>query len=99
MTKKTIEECFYDLNKIQMMMPLHVQNYTDFYSSIEHATNVGKMFPQPENAIASGELVYQWLSRSAASSIGFRRIVSQTKGQMKPADAENHFRCFKTIRF
>ena len=28
--EKTIEECFYDLDKIQMMMPLHVQNYTDF---------------------------------------------------------------------
>ena len=33
------------------MMPLHVQNYTDFYSSIEHATNVGKMFRDPANAL------------------------------------------------
>ena len=49
--EKTIEECFYDLDKVQMMMPLHVQNYTDFYSSIEHATNVGKMFRDPANAL------------------------------------------------
>jgi fumarylacetoacetase len=34
-----------------MMMPVHIPNYTDFYSSIEHATNVGKMFRDPANAL------------------------------------------------
>lgn len=33
-----------------MLMPLKVPNYTDFYSSIEHATNVGKMF-RPDNPL------------------------------------------------
>ena len=35
-----------------MMMPLHVQITMIFYSSIEHATNVGKMFRDPANAFA-----------------------------------------------
>ncbi len=35
----------------QMHMPFEVGDYTDFYSSIEHATNVGKMFRDPENAL------------------------------------------------
>jgi len=35
----------------QMHMPVKVGDYTDFYSSIEHATNVGKMFRDPENAL------------------------------------------------
>ncbi|WP_074410293.1 fumarylacetoacetase [Aquimarina megaterium] len=34
-----------------MYMPVFVRDYTDFYSSIEHATNVGKMFRDPENAL------------------------------------------------
>jgi fumarylacetoacetase len=34
-----------------MHMPVYVRDYTDFYSSIEHATNVGKMFRDPENAL------------------------------------------------
>ena len=34
-----------------MHMPVCVGDYTDFYSSIEHATNVGKMFRDPENAL------------------------------------------------
>ncbi len=34
-----------------MHLPIHIGDYTDFYSSIEHATNVGKMFRDPENAL------------------------------------------------
>ena len=37
--------------KAKMHMPVEVGDYTDFYSSIEHATNVGKMFRDPENAL------------------------------------------------
>ncbi len=36
---------------VQMLMPVKVGDYTDFYSSIDHATNVGKMFRDPENAL------------------------------------------------
>ena len=38
-------------DSIQMLMPLQVGDYTDFYSSIEHATNVGIMFRDPANAL------------------------------------------------
>lgn len=34
-----------------MHMPVKVGDYTDFYSSIEHATNVGTMFRDPNNAL------------------------------------------------
>ncbi len=37
--------------QVQMFMPVQVPNYTDFYSSMEHATNVGTMFRDPENAL------------------------------------------------
>src|ERR1043165_8413476 len=40
----------------QMLMPVYVPNYTDFYSSREHATNVGTMFRDPANA-----LIPNWL--------------------------------------
>ncbi|WP_213196619.1 fumarylacetoacetase [Cloacibacterium caeni] len=87
--EKTIEECFYDLDKVQMMMPLHVQNYTDFYSSIEHATNVGKMFRDPANALLPNwkHLPVGYHGRASSivvSGINFHR----PKGQMKLADAE-----------
>lgn len=34
-----------------MLLPVQIGDYTDFYSSKEHATNVGKMFRDPENAL------------------------------------------------
>ncbi len=35
----------------EMLLPVKIGDYTDFYSSMEHATNVGKMFRDPENAL------------------------------------------------
>ena len=34
-----------------MHLPVQVGDYTDFYSSEDHARNVGKMFRDPENAL------------------------------------------------
>lgn len=34
-----------------MHLPLQIPGYTDFYSSKEHATNVGAMFRDPDNAL------------------------------------------------
>ena len=41
----------FSLNDIEMLLPVQIGDYTDFYSSKEHATNVGKMFRDPENAL------------------------------------------------
>lgn len=86
---KTIEECFYAYDQVKMMLPVHVPNYTDFYSSIEHATNVGMMFRDPENALLPNWKHLPVGYHGRASSI----VVSGTefhrpKGQMKPPDTE-----------
>ena len=39
------KSCIYDRSQIQMHLPLKINEYTDFYSSREHATNVGVRFP------------------------------------------------------
>ena len=41
----------YQNNDVEMVMPVKIGDYTDFYSSKDHATNVGKMFRDPENAL------------------------------------------------
>lgn len=88
--QKTIEECFYDFKDVQMMMPVHVPNYTDFYSSIEHATNVGIMFRDPANALLPNWKHLPVGYHGRASSI----VISGTefhrpKGQTKPVADEN----------
>jgi fumarylacetoacetase len=74
---------------VQMLMPVKVGNYTDFYSSIQHATNVGSMFRDPKNALLPNYRHIPIGYHGRASSI----TVSGTsfhrpKGQTKAADAE-----------
>lgn len=39
------------MDEVEMQLPVLIGDYTDFYSSKEHATNVGMMFRDPENAL------------------------------------------------
>ncbi|WP_369754061.1 fumarylacetoacetase [Flavobacterium sp. WC2409] len=41
----------FNIADVEMQLPVLIGDYTDFYSSKEHATNVGKMFRDPENAL------------------------------------------------
>jgi fumarylacetoacetase len=71
----------------QMLMPVYVPNYTDFYSSKEHATNVGIMFRDPANALLPNWKHLPVGYHGRASSI----VVSGTpihrpKGQTKADD-------------
>jgi len=38
---------------VNMLLPLKVGDYTDFYSSIDHATNIGTMIRDPKNALST----------------------------------------------
>lgn len=76
----------------KMHMPVQVGDYTDFYSSIEHATNVGKMFRDPENALLPNWKHLPVGYHGRASSI----VVSGTdirrpQGQIKKGDAAPQF--------
>ena len=39
------------VSEVEMQLPVQIGDYTDFYSSKEHATNVGMMFRDPANAL------------------------------------------------
>lgn len=79
------------LDEIEMKLPLQIGDYTDFYSSREHATNVGKMFRDPANALLPNwlHLPVGYHGRSSSiiqSGIPIRRPNGQTlpKGADKP---------------
>lgn len=87
--KETLEEALYPIEEAYMQLPVHIPNYTDFYSSIEHATNVGKMFRDPNNALLPNWKHIPVGYHGRASSI----VISGTplhrpKGQTKANDAE-----------
>jgi len=70
---------------VELLLPLRIGDYTDFYSSREHATNVGTMFRDPDNALLPNWLHLPVGYHGRASSI----VVSGTpihrpKGQFLP---------------
>lgn len=74
---------------VQLLLPVRVGDYTDFYSSIDHATNVGTMFRDPKNALLPNWKHLPVGYHGRASSI----VVSGTefhrpKGQTKPSENE-----------
>ena len=81
--------CIIDHSSVTMHLPVNVGDYTDCYSSEDHARNVGKMFRDPENALLPNWKHMPVAYHGRASSI----VVSETPitrphGQLKPSDNE-----------
>ncbi|MHB1107303.1 MAG: fumarylacetoacetase [Lutibacter sp.] len=69
------EVIIFDVNEVEMLLPIHVGDYTDFYSSKEHATNVGIMFRGADNALMPNWLHMPIGYHGRSSSI----VISGTK--------------------
>ena len=79
--------CLVPVATVTMHMPVEVGDYTDFYSSEDHARNVGKMFRDPDNALLPNWKHMPVGYHGRASSI----VVSGTPirrpmGQTRPSD-------------
>ncbi|WP_276392645.1 fumarylacetoacetase [Eudoraea chungangensis] len=79
----------FTMEEIEMQLPVQIGDYTDFYSSKEHATNIGSMFRDPENALLPNWLHIPIGYHGRSSTI----ITSDTKirrpkGQTKPKGAD-----------
>ena len=49
--KKHQDVVIFKMEDVEMQLPVYIGDYTDFFSSKEHATNTGTMFRDPENAL------------------------------------------------
>lgn len=86
--KKHKDVVIFKLEDIEMLLPVQIGDYTDFYSSKEHATNVGKMFRDPENALLPNWLHIPVGYHGRSSTIVPSGInVRRPNGQTMPADA------------
>jgi fumarylacetoacetase len=83
------QQALVPLRDAVLQLPVFIPDYTDFYSSEEHATNVGSMFRDPKNALLPNWKHIPIGYHGRASSI----VVSGTpihrpKGQIKPPDTD-----------
>jgi fumarylacetoacetase len=77
------------MESVKLHLPIVVAGYTDFYSSKEHATNVGVMFRGKDNALQPNWLHMPIGYNGRASTV----VVSGTpvrrpRGQLKPPGAD-----------
>ena len=84
-----VNQVLIPVEQTTMLMPVEIGDYTDFYSSKEHATNVGTMFRDPNNALLPNWL---WIpvgyhGRSSSVIISDQDI-HRPKGQTKPNENE-----------
>tara|TARA_R110002049_G_scaffold30496_2_gene104409 strand:+ start:3897 stop:5174 length:1278 start_codon:yes stop_codon:yes gene_type:complete len=81
------KQVLFTMDEIEMQLPVQVGDYTDFYASKEHATNVGSLFRDPENA-----LLPNWLRipigyhGRSSSIIPSGTPIHRPIGQTKPGD-------------
>ncbi len=85
--KEARAKVFQSISNVQMQLPVRIGDYTDFYSSIDHATNIGTMIRDPKNALMSNWKHIPVGYHGRSSSI----IISGTdfhrpKGQSLPAE-------------
>jgi fumarylacetoacetase len=78
------QAALHPIASVEMLLPATIGDYTDFYSSREHATNVGTMFRGPDNALQENWLhlpvgYHGRTSSVVVSGTDIRRPMGQTK--------------------
>jgi fumarylacetoacetase len=82
--KKMVKNALIPMENVEMLMPLEVKNYTDFYSSLEHATNVGKMFrPDGEPLLPNWKHLPVGYHGRASSIVASGTPIRRPMGQKK----------------
>jgi len=83
-------EAIVAMAEVELLLPVEIGDYTDFYSSRDHATNVGAMLRGPENALMPNWLHLPVAYHGRASSVvvsgtDLKRPRGQTKSDAAPA--------------
>ena len=83
-----LKACLVPQAEAEYHLPARIGDYTDFYTSVYHATNIGKQF-RPDNPLLPN---YKWVPigyHGRSSSIGVSgQAFKRPKGQVKPPNAE-----------
>ncbi|MEM7218468.1 MAG: fumarylacetoacetase [Pseudomonadota bacterium] len=83
-----LEPCLIPLAEVEYALPARIGDYTDFYTSIHHATNIGRLF-RPDNPLLPN---YEWVPigyHGRSSSIGVSgQTFPRPVGQLKAPDSD-----------
>ncbi|MFY8137890.1 MAG: fumarylacetoacetase, partial [Flavobacteriales bacterium] len=82
-----VKQVLVSQSEVQMLLPIRVGDYTDFYSSEDHARNVGTMFRDPAKALLPNwkHLPVGYHGR-ASSIVVSGTPINRPMGQVNPSD-------------
>ena len=85
--QQKLNSCLISMDDVEYKLPCRIGDYTDFYTSIHHATAVGKLF-RPDNPLLPN---YKWVpigyhGRSSSIDVSGQTF-KRPKGQIKAPDA------------
>ena len=87
-SQAALQACLVPQAEAEYTLPCRIGDYTDFYTSVYHATNIGAQF-RPDNPLLPN---YKWVPigyHGRSSSIGVSgQTFKRPRGQVKPPDAE-----------
>lgn len=94
------EQSLVPLDEVTLLMPVAVGDYTDFYSSREHAVNVGTMFRGADNALMPNWLHLPVAYHGRASSLVISGTpIPRPRGQMRKGDEPPSFGLTRRLDF
>ncbi len=82
------EKCLVRQADVQMLLPAIIGDYTDFYASVYHATNVGSMFRPDNPLLPNYKHIPIGYHGRASSILASGTTIHRPSGQLKPPDAE-----------
>lgn len=82
-----VRQVLVNQNEVQMLLPVKIGDYTDFYSSEDHARNVGTMFRDPAKALLPNwkHLPVGYHGRSSSIVVSGTPVI-RPQGQINPSD-------------
>ena len=84
-----LKQALIDVSQVSMLLPIYSRDYTDFYSSEQHAFNVGCLFRDPNNALLPNwKHIPVGYHGRASSIIVSGEPIYRPKGQLKPPTAD-----------
>lgn len=85
--RERVERCLVPMSDVEMQLPVAIGDYTDFYASIYHATNVGSMFRPDNPLLPNYKYVPIGYHGRASSIVASGAKIHRPAGQTKANDA------------
>jgi fumarylacetoacetase len=86
--REALSRCLHDRREMEMRLPADIGDYTDFYASVHHATNVGRMLRPDAPLLPNYKHVPIGYHGRASSCVVSGTPVTRPRGQSRPDGSE-----------